>query len=29
MKHVKLFEDFGSSNYGGNKNSSNLVTMRS
>jgi hypothetical protein len=25
MKHVKLFEDFGSSNYGGNKNSSNLV----
>jgi len=25
MKHVKLFEDFSSSNYGGNKNSSNLV----
>ena len=25
MKHVKLFEDFGSSNYDGNKDSSNLV----
>ena len=25
MKHVKLFEDFSSSNYGGNKNSSNLA----